>query len=218
MRSAARPNPPSSATAAKYSSCRSSTGAPLIHLDPRSLLSATAPVTRAIPAVEWRPLSRRRSTMTVQDTALVVRPGEAATAPLGHGGAFELLADGGAVSANTLVLGVGADGARPHLHRTSSELFYVLEGTMLFSLNGELAEVGKGGLVVIPPDMPHAFGAADGSAAKVLAVLSPGIERFGYFQRLAAISRGEAGFDSLLPEQDRYDVHFVDLPDWRSAR
>ncbi|WP_329182932.1 hypothetical protein [Actinacidiphila glaucinigra] len=48
-------------------------------------------------------------------------------------------------------------------------------------------------------------------------ILSPGIERFGYFERLAAISRGEAEFASLLPEQLRYDVHFEDISDWRSA-
>lgn len=48
-------------------------------------------------------------------------------------------------------------------------------------------------------------------------VLSPGIERFGYFEQLAAISRGEAEFDSLIPEQERYDVYFESLPNWRSV-
>ncbi|MFS4096621.1 hypothetical protein [Streptomyces sp. AF1A] len=71
--------------------------------------------------------------------------------------------------------------------------------------------------VVIPPGLPHVFGAADGQEADVFVVLSPGIERFGYFEQLAAISRGEAEFDSLLPEQDRYDVHFESIPHWRSA-
>ncbi|MFF4803412.1 hypothetical protein ACFY1U_34260 [Streptomyces sp. NPDC001351] len=32
-----------------------------------------------------------------------------------------------------------------------------------------------------------------------------------------AFGRGEAKFESLLPEQERYDVHFEDMPDWRSA-
>ncbi|GAA3685996.1 cupin domain-containing protein [Nonomuraea antimicrobica] len=155
--------------------------------------------------------------MTVSDTALVVHPGEAATASLAHGG-FDLLADGGAVSASRLTLGTGADGARPHRHLLSSELFYVLDGAMRFYLGGDLVNLAAGGLVVVPPGLPHAFGAADGRTAEVFVVLSPGIERFGYFERLAAISRGEAAFESLLPEQDRYDVHFVDVPDWRVAR
>ncbi len=89
---------------------------------------------------------------------------------------------------------------------------------MLFRLGDTLTTVGKGGLVVVPPGLPHVFGAAEGEVADVVVVLSPGIERFGYFEQLAAISRGEAEFASLsLPEQRRYDVHFEDLPDWRSA-
>lgn len=98
-------------------------------------------------------------------SALVVQPGEAGGTSLADG-AFELLADGGAVSASRLTLATGADGAPPHHHNV---------------------------------------------------VLSPGTERFGYFEQLAAISRGEKEFASLYPEQDRYDVHLVDLPDWRSA-
>ncbi|WP_327126953.1 MULTISPECIES: hypothetical protein [unclassified Streptomyces] len=81
---------------------------------------------------------------------------------------------------------------------------------MLFRLGDTLTTVGKGGLVVVPPGLPHVFGTAEG---EVVIVLSPGIERFGYFEQLAAISRGEAEFASLLPEQHRYDVHFEDLPD-----
>ncbi|MFI8180969.1 cupin domain-containing protein [Actinacidiphila glaucinigra] len=154
--------------------------------------------------------------MEARTTALVVQPGEAAGASLTDG-AFELLADGGAVSASRLTLATGADGAPPHHHKLSHELFYVLGGTMLFRLGDTLTTVAKGGLVVIPPGLPHVFGAADGETADVVVVLSPGIERFGYFEQLAAISRGEAEFASLLPEQQRYDVYFEELPDWRSA-
>jgi len=154
--------------------------------------------------------------MEVMTDALVVQPGQAAGAKLSDG-AFELLADGGAVSASRLTLTSGADGAPPHHHKLSHELFYVLDGTMLFRLGDNLTTVAKGGLVVIPPNLPHVFGAAEGETADMVVVLSPGIERFGYFERLAAISRGEAEFASLLTEQDRYDVHFEDIPNWRSA-
>lgn len=154
--------------------------------------------------------------MDARDTALVVQPGEAVGASLTDG-AFELLTDGGAVSASRLTLATGADGAPPHHHKHSHELFYVLGGTMLFRLGDTLTTVGKGGLVVVPPNLPHVFGAAEGEVADMIVVLSPGIERFGYFEQLGAISRGEAEFASLLPEQDRYDVHFENIPDWRST-
>ncbi|MEV6731397.1 cupin domain-containing protein [Streptomyces sp. NPDC051364] len=87
--------------------------------------------------------------------ALIVRSEEAEYVPLPHDGGFRLLADagatGGALGANRLALGEGADGARPHYHARSSELFYVLDGTVQFSLDGEMETVGPGALVVIPP-------------------------------------------------------------------
>ncbi|MEV0118431.1 cupin domain-containing protein [Streptomyces sp. NPDC050844] len=154
--------------------------------------------------------------------ALIVRSEEAEYVPLPHGGGFRLLADasatGGALGANRLTLGAGADGARPHYHALSSELFYVLCGTVEFFLDDEVTSVGPGGLVVVPPRMPHAFGAAPGSTADLLAVLTPGIDRFGYFRALGRIQHGLDSFDSLKAEQARYDVHFLDIPAWQSAR
>ncbi|MEI5102351.1 cupin domain-containing protein [Streptomyces sp. PmtG] len=152
--------------------------------------------------------------------ALVVAPGTAERVPLPHGGGFDLLADaadtGGALGANRLTLGEGADGARPHLHARSTELFYVLDGTLAFYLDGTTVTVGRGGLVVVPPGMPHAFGAVAGATADLLAVLTPGVDRFDYFRTLGRIQHGLDSFARLLPEQDRYDVHFLDVPDWRS--
>lgn len=142
--------------------------------------------------------------------AHVVQADEAEHVPLPHGGGFHLLADGGALGANRLALGAGATGARLHFHARSTELFYVLAGTVEFELAGETTAVGRGGLVLVPPGMPHAFGAAPGTPAEVLAVLSPGVERFGYFRALGRIQHGLEPFESLLPAQDRYDVRFVD--------
>ncbi|GGV46368.1 cupin domain-containing protein [Streptomyces spectabilis] len=154
--------------------------------------------------------------------ALLVRPGTAERVPLPHGGGFELLADaaatGGSLGVNRLTLADGADGARPHLHALSTELFYVLDGALDLYLDGAFETVGRGGLVVVPPGMPHAFGAAAGAGADLLAVLTPGVDRFDYFRSLGRIQHGLDSFDRLLPEQDRYDVHFLDASDWRSAR
>lgn len=126
--------------------------------------------------------------MSYLGNALVLHPEKAEFVPLPNGGGFGLLADagqtGGALGANRLTLGEGADGARPHLHKLSSELFYVVDGTMEFFLDGAMTTMSAGGLVVVPPRMPHAFGAAPGSTADLIAVLTPGIERFGYFRAL----------------------------------
>ncbi|MGX1129125.1 quercetin dioxygenase-like cupin family protein [Streptomyces glaucescens] len=153
---------------------------------------------------------------------LIVRPEEAEHVPLPHGGGFRLLADasatGGALGANRLTLPEGADGARPHYHTASSELFYVLDGTVDFFLDGALTPVGRGGLVVVPPGLPHAFGAARGHDADLLAVLTPGVDRFDYFRALGRIARGAGSLTALLPEQDRFDVHFLDPSAWEAAR
>ncbi|MFJ8009524.1 hypothetical protein [Streptomyces fagopyri] len=70
---------------------------------------------------------------------------------------------------------------------------------------------------MLPPNLPHVFGGAEDTVADMVVVLNPGVERCGYFEQLAAISRGEAEFTSLGAEQDRYDVYFENIPDWRST-
>jgi quercetin dioxygenase-like cupin family protein len=95
--------------------------------------------------------------------------------------AFRLLADSGTtqgtLGANRLSLGTGADGAKPHYHARSWELFYVIDGTMEFLLDDRLSIVAPGDLVLVPPRMPHAFGATPSSTADVLVVIAPGVER-----------------------------------------
>lgn len=161
--------------------------------------------------------------MTTTSLPPFVVPAEAAeVVDLPAGGAFTLLADAsdtaGALGANRLSMGTGRDGAKPHYHALSTELFYVLAGTIEFLVGDHVETVAEGGLVVVPPRLPHAFGAAPGSDADLLAVLTPGVERFDYFRQLARVQHGWEPFDDLLPEQDRYDVHFVDAARWTSLR
>ena len=63
---------------------------------------------------------------------VIVRHGNAERLEL-PGATFGLLADGettqGTLGANRLSLGTGADGAEPHYHARSWELFYVVDGT-----------------------------------------------------------------------------------------
>ncbi|MBF6238325.1 Uncharacterized conserved protein, contains double-stranded beta-helix domain [Nocardia otitidiscaviarum] len=154
-------------------------------------------------------------------TALIVPNATAETVALPHGGAFHLLAEAGdtagALSVNRLTLGLGADGAAPHRHTRSAELFYILDGTMEFYLDGRSTTVTAGSLIIVPPGMPHAFGAVPDSTADVLIVLGPGVDRFEYFRQLGRIQHGRADFASLLPEQQRFDVHFLPDAKWRQS-
>ncbi|WP_329485830.1 cupin domain-containing protein [Kitasatospora sp. NBC_01246] len=159
---------------------------------------------------------------------LLVRAADAERVALSAGSAFHLLADGGgsgadapgggAFGVNRLVLAEGADGARPHYHARSAELFYVLGGVAEFLLGDRSRVAAVGDLVVVPPGLPHAFGAAPGRTVALLVVMSPAVERFGYFRHLGRVAAGLDTFDRLLPEQDRYDVHFTDPALWQQAR
>ncbi|MEV3927544.1 cupin domain-containing protein [Actinomadura coerulea] len=162
------------------------------------------------------------STTGQAGSALLVREGDAEFLGLPSGGAFRLLADSGetgaVLSANRLTLSEGSDGAQPHCHLLSSEFFYVLDGAAEFLIGDEIQVVEKGDVLVVPPGLPHAFGAVRGSGTDLLVIISPGVQRFGYFRMLQAIARGEGSLESLLPVQDRYDVHFLDSAIWQIAR
>ena len=50
---------------------------------------------------------------------------------------------------------VDVDGARPHYHRRSTEIYYVLEGAGTITLDGKEHSLRKGSLVHIPPGVVH---------------------------------------------------------------
>ena len=134
----------------------------------------------------------------------------------------KLLADssatGGALSTVQVTLEKGADGARPHRHDRSAEMFYVVNGALQVLSGAEVLKAEAGDLIVVPPRMPHAFSAERGSAAEILIVIAPGIERFEYFRHLTRIARGEERPESLRDVQDLYDTYFLSSPEWEAAR
>jgi len=133
-----------------------------------------------------------------------------------------LLADSsqtnGALTAQRVTLDAGADGAVPHRHTRGSEMFYVLGGVGEVLAGDDVLTANEGDLVVVSPNVIHAFGAAPGHDLDLLIVLTPGIERFDYFRLLARLGRGEAMIEELLESQDRFDNHFVDSAPWTAAR
>lgn len=133
-----------------------------------------------------------------------------------------LLADAsstsGALSAQRVTLTSGTDGASPHLHQGSSELFFLIEGAAQVLAGSDVTTLRDGDLAVVPPGTPHAFAAAPGASADLLIAITPGVERFEYFRLQARVLLGQAGLEDLLAVQDRYDNHFLDSPEWRAAR
>ncbi len=134
----------------------------------------------------------------------------------------KLLADssatGGALSTVRVTLTDGADGARPHLHNNSAEMFFVLDGAAELLSGDDVVTAGRGDLVVVPPGRPHAFAAVPGSDADLLVVITPGVERFAYFRHLQRIHLGEVTPESLLEVQELYDTHFLHSEAWDGRR
>jgi quercetin dioxygenase-like cupin family protein len=155
------------------------------------------------------------------DDSVIVRSGEAEVvgrAPT----TVHLLADssaaGGALSTIQVSLIDGADGAKPHHHSGSAELFYVLDGTAQLLSGEHIVTADRGDLVIVPPNLAHAFGAAPDRNAEILIVIAPGVERFEYFRHLERIAYGKVPPESLLDVQELYDTYFQSSPAWEAAR
>jgi quercetin dioxygenase-like cupin family protein len=125
---------------------------------------------------------------------------------------------GGPLSAQRVTLSSGADGASPHHHSGSAELFYVISGSAQLLAGERVLVAGEGDMALVPSGLVHAFAAAEGSDADLLIVITPGVERFEYFRHLARIATGQQPPASLLEVQDRYDTYFDDSLAWRQAR
>jgi quercetin dioxygenase-like cupin family protein len=135
---------------------------------------------------------------------------------------IRLLADsgstGGALSTQRVSLTNGADGARPHHHAESAELFYMLDGTAQLLSGEQVVTAERGDLVVVPPGLAHAFAAAPGEDADILIVITPGVERFEYFRHLLRIRLGEVPPESLIEVQELYDNHFLRSAVWDARK
>ena len=133
-----------------------------------------------------------------------------------------LLADssatGGALSTVRVNLERGADGARPHRHDRSAEMFYILSGALRILSGTEVVRAEPGDVIVVPPRLAHAFAAERGESAELLIVIAPGVERFDYFRQLTRIARGEQAPESLRDVQNLYDTYFTNSSVWEEAQ
>jgi quercetin dioxygenase-like cupin family protein len=156
------------------------------------------------------------------DGAVVVRGSDAET--LGHPAlaTIRLIVDGTdtdhALSVVRVTLADGIDGAKPHHHTSSAELFYMLNGHAQVLAGDRVVDAHQGDLVVVPHHMPHAFGAYPGQPADLLIVLAPGIDRFEYFRILEQVTLGKMPADTLTAAQERFDTWFLDSGIWDRAR
>jgi quercetin dioxygenase-like cupin family protein len=162
------------------------------------------------------------SSVTEPLGVVIVRDADAERHALSGGSEMRLLADGpataGQLSVHRTLLRAGADGASPHHHTMAAELFYVLGGELQVLVGDDVVLAGTGDVVMVPPGLVHAFAAAPGCDAELLAIVTPGAARFDFFRRLARVAAGEEPPGPFVADQPAHDVHPDDSPSWRVAR
>jgi len=105
-------------------------------------------------------------------------------------------------------MGAEQSGPSAHFHKTISESFFVLDGTVdLFDGDG-WTRAHSGDFLFVPPGGVHAFRNPEGPAT-MLVLFAPGAPREGYFEELAEIAASgrqpsEAEWAELWARHDQY--------------
>jgi mannose-6-phosphate isomerase-like protein (cupin superfamily) len=102
-------------------------------------------------------------------------------------------------------------GPNPHFHRTFTESFYVLSGTVRLFDGKRWIDAVPGDFMFVPQGSVHAFRHESAAPASMLIMFTPGAPREGYFEALAEIAAS-----GRLPSEDewndlyrRHDTHPV---------
>ncbi len=81
-------------------------------------------------------------------------------------------------------------GPEPHFHRTLSEAFYVLTGTVRLYDGRDWVDGHPGDFLFETEGGIHAFRNESGEAASMLILFAPGADREDYFETLDRVGRG----------------------------
>jgi quercetin dioxygenase-like cupin family protein len=106
----------------------------------------------------------------------------------------------------------GAVGARPHIHRHLTEIFYVADGEVEL-LAGEQRLIGtRGTLLLAPPTAVHGFANTGDVRATLLIMFCPADTREKYFAGLAELTQGgrRSSRDELVALMHSFDQEPVE--------
>ena len=104
-----------------------------------------------------------------------------------------------------------ASGARAHVHKNTTEMFYVVRGEIEFVI-GDRKEVGApGAFAYIPRDAPHGFTNAGSEEATLLIMFYPLNNREEYFRGLERLTRDgrDPSLEELVELMARFDQYLV---------
>ncbi|MCF3962708.1 cupin domain-containing protein [Streptomyces fuscigenes] len=99
-------------------------------------------------------------------------------------------------------------GPRTHFHRTISESFFILEGTVRLFDGERWIDARKGDFLHVPQGGLHAFRNDSDAQAEMLLLFTPGAPREGYFEGLPGLAGATDEERSRF--FDEHDSYFVD--------
>jgi quercetin dioxygenase-like cupin family protein len=104
-----------------------------------------------------------------------------------------------------------AGGPSPHFHKTFSESFYVLSGTVRLGDGQRWWEATAGDYLYVPEGAVHAFENDSDERASMLILFAPGAPRERYFEELAELATtgrqlSDEEWVSLYARHDQYMV------------
>ena len=100
-------------------------------------------------------------------------------------------------------------GPEPHFHRTMSESFFVLSGTVRLYDGARWVDATAGDFLHVPVGGVHAFRNESGAPAEMLLLFTPGAPREAYFAGLADMAAygREVSDEERLEFQRRHDQY-----------
>lgn len=89
-------------------------------------------------------------------------------------------------------MGPQPSGPSPHFHRSITESFFVLSGTVRLHDGARWVDASPGDFLFVPEGGIHGFRNESGEPASMLILFTPGAPREDYFETLADRARREA--------------------------
>jgi mannose-6-phosphate isomerase-like protein (cupin superfamily) len=122
------------------------------------------------------------------------RASQPAELPYHSGNAVHYLATGAATAGRFGLyrwdFGEHASGPSPHFHRTISESFFILSGTVRLYDGKAWVDATAGDFCYVPEGGIHAFRNESGERASMLILFAPGAPREEYFETLGQLAAG----------------------------
>lgn len=103
-----------------------------------------------------------------------------------------------------------AAGAAAHFHRTMSESFFILSGSVQLFDGARWTDANPGDFLFVPEGGVHGFRNASPDAASMLILFAPGGPREAYFEALAEVAAGRRfSAEEWREFCHRHDNYFV---------